>query len=94
MLTHHTINGCNLRPGDFYGSGTISGSEKNQLGSLLEVTEGGKTDIVFSSGENRKFLEDGDEVIMKAWCGDGNNDDIVKIGFGECRSIIIPALEL
>lgn len=94
MLTHHTINGCNLRPGDFYGSGTISGSERNQLGSLLEVTEGGKTDIVFPSGEKRKFLDDGDEVIMKAWCGDDNNDDIVKIGFGECRSIIIPASEL
>ena len=92
MLTHHTINGCNLRSGDFYGSGTISGSEKNQLGSLLEVTEGGKTDIVFPSGEKRKFLKDGDEVIMKAWCGGG--DDLIKIGFGECRSIILSALEI
>jgi fumarylacetoacetase len=91
MLTHHTINGCNLRPGDFYGSGTISGSEKNQLGSLLEVTAGGKNDIAFPSGEKRKFLEDGDEVIMRAWCGDG--DKLVRIGFGECRTIILSAPE-
>jgi len=88
MLTHHTIGGCDLRPGDFYGSGTISGTKKNQLGSLLEVTLGGKEPIKFPNGEIRTFLEDGDEVVMKAWC---QNEGGVKIGFGECRSVVLQA---
>jgi fumarylacetoacetase len=88
MLTHHASGGCNLRPGDFYGSGTISGTEKNQLGSLIEVTLGGKEAIEFPNGETRTFLEDGDEVVMRAWC---HKDGATRIGFGECRSVIIPA---
>ena len=88
MLTHHTIGGCDLRPGDFYGSGTVSGTRKNQLGSLLEVTLGGKEPIKFPNGEIRTFLEDGDEVVMKAWC---QNEGGVKIGFGECRSVVLQA---
>ncbi|MBT3916896.1 MAG: fumarylacetoacetase [Rhodospirillaceae bacterium] len=90
MLTHHTMGGCNLQPGDFYGSGTISGTERNQLGSLLEVTIGGKESIEFPNGETRTFLEDGDEVIMRAWC---EKDGAARIGFGACRSIILPATE-
>jgi fumarylacetoacetase len=90
MLTHHASGGCNLRPGDFYGSGTISGTEKDQLGSLLEVTAGGNNTIQFPTGETRTFLEDGDEVIMRAWC---HKDGVARIGFGECRSVILPATE-
>ena len=90
MLTHHTMGGCNLQPGDFYGSGTISGTERDQLGSLLEVTIGGKESIEFPNGETRTFLEDGDEVIMRAWC---EKDGAARIGFGACRSIILPATE-
>ena len=90
MLTHHTMGGCNLQPGDFYGSGTISGTGQDQLGSLLEVTVGGKESIEFPTGETRTFLEDGDEVVMRAWC---EKEGAVRIGFGECRSIILPATE-
>ena len=90
MLTHHASGGCNFRPGDFYGSGTVSGTKKDQLGSLLEVTLGGKQAIEFPNGEKRTFLEDGDEVIMRAWC---QKEGFVHIGFGECRSIILPASE-
>ena len=88
MLAHHASGGCNFRPGDFYGSGTISGTQKNQLGSLLEVTLGGKEVIEFPNGETRTFLEDGDEVVMRAWC---QKEGAIRIGFGECRSIILPA---
>ncbi|MEE3000440.1 MAG: fumarylacetoacetase [Pseudomonadota bacterium] len=88
MLTHHTSGGCDLRPGDFFGSGTISGLKKDQLGSLLEVTLGGKEPIEFPNGEIRSFLEDGDEVVMKAWC---ENEDGIRVGFGQCRSKILPA---
>jgi len=90
MLTHHASGGCDLRPGDFYGSGTISGTAEDQLGSLLEVTKGGKNIIELPNGEKRTFLEDGDEVIMRAWC---EKEGSSTIGFGECRSIILPALE-
>jgi fumarylacetoacetase len=88
MLTHHASGGCNFQPGDFYGSGTISGTENDQLGSLLEATVGGKEKIKFPTGETRTFLEDGDEVIMRAWC---QKEGAASIGFGECRSIILPA---
>jgi fumarylacetoacetase len=88
MLTHHASGGCNFQPGDFYGSGTISGTEKDQLGSLLEASVGGMQEITFPTGETRTFLEDGDEVVMRAWC---DKDGAARIGFGECRSIILPA---
>jgi fumarylacetoacetase len=88
MLAHQASGGCNLRPGDFYGSGTISGTESNQLGSLLEVTVGGKNQIAFPNGEIRTFLEDGDEVVMRGWC---QKEGSARIGFGECRSVILPA---
>jgi len=90
MLTHHASGGCNLQPGDFYGSGTISGTGRDQLGCLLEVTVGGKESIEFPSGETRTFLEDGDEVIMRAW---SEKEGAARIGFGDCRSIILPATE-
>ena len=88
MLTHHTSNGCDLNPGDLYGSGTISGTTPDTYGSILEACKGGKEPISFPGDEERTFLEDGDEVVMRAWCeGDGR----ARIGFGECRSIVTPA---
>ncbi len=88
MLTHHASGGCNFQPGDFYGSGTISGTQDDQLGSLLEATVGGSQEITFPTGETRTFVEDGDEVVMRAWC---QKEGAARIGFGECRSIILPA---
>ena len=88
MFTHHTSNGCDFNPGDFYGTGTISGTGPDECGSILEVCKGGKKPIDFPGGETRTFLEDGDEVVMRAWCeGDGKP----RIGFGDCRSVITPA---
>jgi fumarylacetoacetase len=80
IVAHHSSNGCNLEPGDLIGTGTLSTNSAGGLGSLLEITLGGKQAIQLTSGETRSFLEDGDEVTMKAWCeGEG-----VRIGFGEC----------
>ncbi|OCI90880.1 fumarylacetoacetase [Agrobacterium sp. 13-626] len=88
LLTHHTSNGCNLRPGDFLGSGTISGPDTDSTGSLLEATQSGKSPVELASGEKRQFLEDGDEVILRAR---GRREGFVSIGFGECRAEVIPA---
>jgi fumarylacetoacetase len=85
QVAHHTINGCNLRTGDLLASGTISGKEKSSFGSLLEITWNGEEPITLPSGENRVFLEDGDEIIMKAYC-EGEN---YRIGFGEVRGKIV-----
>jgi len=85
MLTHHTSNGCNLRPGDLLGSGTLSGPAKESRGCLLELTWRGEEPIRLPTGEVRKFLEDGDEVIMQGYC---QRQDFVRIGFGECRGIV------
>ncbi len=84
MLAHHTSNGCNLQPGDLLASGTISGTTKDSRGCLLELTWRGTEPLELSSGEQRKFLEDGDEVIMRAWC----ERDGLRVGFGECRGTI------
>lgn len=88
MLAHHTSNGCNLQPGDLLGSGTISGPDQTSRGSLLESTEGGRTPIRLPSGEERRFLEDGDEIVLKARA---RRDGFVAIGFGECRATVLPA---
>jgi fumarylacetoacetase len=85
LVTHHASNGCNLRPGDLLASGTISGPSADSRGCLLERTWGGKEPLTLPSGERRAFLEDGDEVIMRAWC---ERPGAVRIGFGECRGII------
>jgi fumarylacetoacetase len=86
MVTHHSVNGCQLQPGDLFGTGTLSGPKTGQFGSLLEMTEGGKHAVELPSGETRKFLEAGDEVILKARC---RRDGEVSIGFGECRGVIL-----
>jgi fumarylacetoacetase len=88
MLAHHTSNGCNLRPGDLFASGTISGPTKDARGCLLELTSRGSEPIELPTGEIRRFLEDGDEVIMRGYC---ERPGAARIGFGECRGVIIPA---
>ena len=85
IVAHHSSNGCNLQPGDLIGTGTLSTESAGGLGSLLEISQGGKQPIALAGGESRSFLEDGDEVILKAWCeGDG-----LRIGFGECIGRVV-----
>ncbi|MCU0535936.1 MAG: fumarylacetoacetase [Hydrococcus sp. Prado102] len=85
MLAHHTSNGCNLRPGDLLASGTVSGAEKGSQGSLLEITQRGARPIKLPTGEERSFLSDTDEVILRGYC---HKEGFAKIGFGECRGAI------
>ena len=87
MLTHHASNGCNLRPGDLLGSGTISGEAKESWGSLMELSWRGSKPIDLPSGERRTFLEDGDEITLR---GFAQRDGYVRIGLGECRGVVIP----
>lgn len=89
MLAHHSSNGCNLRPGDLLASGTASGATKDSQGSLIELTERGSLPITMPTGEIRRFLEDGDEIILRGYC---EREGFRRIGFGECRGLILPAL--
>jgi fumarylacetoacetase len=86
LLAHHTSNGCNLEPGNLFGSGTISAPEATGFGSLLETTHGGQDPIRLLSGEERRFLEDGDEIILLAHTRP--TEKFAQIGFGECRGKI------
>lgn len=88
MLTHHASNGCNLQTGDLMATGTVSGKEKTERGCLLELTWRGTEPLTLPSGETRRFLEDGDEVIMRGYC---EREGFRRIGFGECRGRILPA---
>jgi fumarylacetoacetase len=87
LIAHHTVNGCNLRPGDLLGTGTLSSESRETFGSLLELSEGGKRPIELPGGETRTFLEDGDEIVMKAHAV---REGYRTIGFGECRGTIKP----
>ena len=89
MVTHHTVNGCNLEPGDLIGTGTQSGPAAEEAGSLLELTAGGKQPLTLANGETRSFLEDGDSVIMRGWCA---KDDHPRIGLGEVVGRVLPAI--
>jgi fumarylacetoacetase len=89
MLAHHTVNGCNLEPGDLIGSGTQSGPLPPQAGSLLELTAGGRQPLALAGGETRAFLEDGDRVMLRGWC---ERKGYVRIGFGEAAATVLPAL--
>ncbi len=89
LVAHHSCGGCNLRPGDLFGTGTISGPGEGELGSLLEISAGGRRPLTLPSGETRRFLEDGDTVVMRARC---RRPGFAAIGFGECRGTILPAL--
>ena len=88
IVTHHSSNGCNLQPGDLIGTGTLSTDTTGGLGSLLEISQGGKQPLQLSNGETRSFLEDGDEVTLRAWC---ENKGAVRIGLGECVGRVMPA---
>jgi fumarylacetoacetase len=88
MLTHHTVNGCNLQPGDLLGSGTLSGPTLDQAGALIELTTGGKNPIALPNGEQRTWLEDGDSVVLRGWC---EKAGAARIGFGECVGTVLPA---
>ena len=88
LVTHHTSNGCNLSAGDLMGTGTISSAESSGLGSLLEITGGGRIPLILANGESRRYLNDGDEVMMKAHA---HREGFVSIGFGECHAIIAQA---
>jgi fumarylacetoacetase len=88
LIAHHTSNGCNLRPGDLLGSGTLSGPEPDARGCLLELTSSGAHPVQLPGGEERRFLEDGDEVILRGWC---EREGFARIGFGECSGIVLPA---
>ncbi|MES2534304.1 MAG: fumarylacetoacetase [Pseudomonadota bacterium] len=91
MVTHHTINGCNLQPGDLLGSGTQSGPGAEEAGSLLELSKGGKEAIVLSNGESRTFVEDGDTIVMRGWA---QKPGAARIGFGEVSGTLLPARQV
>lgn len=88
MVAHHTSNGCDLHPGDLLGSGTLSAPDPSGFGSLLESTRGGQEPVALPSGESRRFLEDGDEIILRARAV---RDGAASIGFGDCRARILPS---
>ena len=88
LLTHHTSNGCNLRPGDVFGSGTLSGPQADQGGSMLELTSGGQRPITLPNGETRTFLLDGDTLSLR---GHASAAGARPIGFGECSATVVPA---
>jgi len=88
MLTHHASNGCNLRAGDLLASGTVSGADQTARGCLLELTSRGKDPVTLPTGEQRKFLEDGDKIILRGFC---EREGFRRIGLGVCRGAILPA---
>lgn len=87
MIAHHSLGGCPLRTGDLLGSGTISGPTLQERGSLLELSEGGKKDIMLYGMDVRRYLKDGDQVTIRGICGQSG----AKVGFGECVGRVIEA---
>ncbi len=90
MLTHHASNGCNFHTGDLFASGTVSGKTREEAGCLLERAWRGEAPVELPTGETRSFVEDGDEIIIKAYC---EKEGMRRIGFGECSGLIIPAFK-
>jgi fumarylacetoacetase len=88
LVTHHASNGCAMRAGDLLGSGTQSGPNQAEAGSLLELSQGGKVPITLPNGEQRTFLDDGDCIVMRASC---SREGTARIGFGEVVSTVLPA---
>ncbi|MFZ2388849.1 MAG: fumarylacetoacetase, partial [Polaromonas sp.] len=88
LVAHHTVNGCNLRTGDLFGSGTLSGPRPKQGGSLMELSAGGKRPFTLSNGETRTWLEDRDTVILRGHC---QREGFRHIGLGDCRDTVLPA---
>jgi fumarylacetoacetase len=91
MVAHHTVNGCNLQPGDLFGTGTLSGPTLDQAAALIELTVGGKTPLQLPDGEVRTYLEDGDTVTLTGWC---EKPGAARIGFGHCVGTVLPARSL
>ena len=89
LVTHHTVNGCNLQPGDLLGTGTLSGPTLDSACALIELTTGGKHPLQLPNGEQRTWLEDGDTVILRGWC---ERPGAARIGFGECVGTVLPAV--
>jgi fumarylacetoacetase len=89
QLTHHTVNGCNVRSGDMMGSGTISGPTKDSYGSMLELSWKGQNSVLLKNGKERKFIQDNDTIIMRAF----SEKDGQRIGFGECIGKVLPAID-
>ena len=87
MVAHHTVNGCNLQPGDMLGTGTLSGPTLDQACALIELTVGGKNPVNLPNGEQRAFLDDGDRVVLRGWC---EKPGAARIGFGECAATVLP----
>jgi fumarylacetoacetase len=88
LVAHHTVNGCNLQPGDLLGTGTLSGPAPEQAAALIELSQGGQRAVPLPDGEQRSFLEDGDTVILRGWC---ERPGAARIGFGECAGTVLPA---
>ena len=88
MVAHHTVNGCNLQPGDLLGTGTLSGPTLDSACALIELTTGGKHPLQLPNGEQRTWLEDGVTVIQRGWC---ERPGAARIGFGECVGTVLPA---
>lgn len=89
LVTHHTVGGCNLQPGDLLGTGTLSGPTASEAGALVELTTGGKQPVTLPTGETRSFLEDGDSVVLNAHCEAAGRP---RIGFGACEGTILSAV--
>jgi fumarylacetoacetase len=88
MVAHHASNGCNLRAGDLIGTGTVSGPSDEELGCLLEITRQGRRSVSLPTGEQRGYLEDGDEVIIRGCC---EREGFARIGLGACSGVIVAA---
>jgi fumarylacetoacetase len=88
MVAHHAVGGCNLRPGDLLGSGTISGPERSEAGALMELARNASEPVTLSTGEQRSYVEDGDAIILRGYC---EKAGFARIGFGESRGEVLPA---
>lgn len=91
MVAHYTVNGCALRPGDLLATGTVSGSQADSHGCLMEITRGGKQTVSVGSFGERTYLEDGDTIRLSGWAGEPGSESCV--GFGDCVGSILPAIE-
>ncbi|MDN5844201.1 MAG: fumarylacetoacetase [Alcaligenaceae bacterium] len=91
MVAHHTVNGCNLQPGDLFGTGTMSGPSLDQACALIELTSGGKNPVILPNGEERTWVQDGDTITLRGWC---QRSGAARIGFGECVGTVLPARAL
>jgi fumarylacetoacetase len=89
IVAHHTVNGCNLQPGDLLGTGTLSGPKLDEAGALIELTVGGKQPLTLPNGESRTYLVDGDAVVLRGWC---EKVGAARIGFGQCVGTVLPSL--